>query len=83
MSEKVKPKSTRYDYLVLCDGGPPDADGCTTVGAKTDTLGKACGRLESMMKALGASFGQIVRSDSDQYEEWDDSREPVHVEAPE
>jgi len=44
-------------WIAICNGGPND----TTVGAECDSLGKACGRLESMMISLGASIGQIQK----------------------
>ena len=31
------------------------------MGAECDSLGKACGSLESMMRNLGASIGQIQK----------------------
>lgn len=49
-------------WVALCNGGPNDA----TVGKECDSLGKACGTLESMMKSLGATIGQIQRSDEQQ-----------------
>jgi len=47
-------------WIALCNGGPNN----TTVGAECSSLGKACGRLESMMRNLGASIGQIQKVDS-------------------
>lgn len=47
-------------WIALCNGGPND----TTVGAECDSLGKACGSLESMMKNLHATIGQIQKVDS-------------------
>lgn len=44
-------------WLVLCNGGPNNS----TVGCECDSLGKACGRLENMIKSLCASIGQIER----------------------
>lgn len=44
-------------WIALCNGGPND----TTVGVQTDSLGKACGRLESMMKSLHATTGIFIR----------------------
>lgn len=49
-------------WLALCNGGPNN----TTVGAECDSLGKACGRLESMMKNLNATLGYIERVDPGQ-----------------
>ena len=45
-------------WIALCNGGRPND---TTVGAECDSLGKACGTLESMMRNLGASIGQIQK----------------------
>jgi len=42
-------------WLALCNGGPNDV----TVGKECTSLGKACGTLETMMKALHATIGQI------------------------
>ena len=47
-------------WIALCNGGPND----TTVGAECDSLGKACGTLESMMRNLHATIGQIQKIDS-------------------
>jgi len=44
-------------WLALCNGGPNN----TTVGRECASLGKACGTLESMMRSLGASIGQIEK----------------------
>lgn len=49
-------------WIALCNGGPNN----TTVGRECDSLGKACGALESMMTALGASMGNIERLDPGQ-----------------
>lgn len=49
-------------WVALCNGGPND----TTVGRECDSLGKACGALESMMTSLGASRGSIERVDHGQ-----------------
>lgn len=46
-------------WIALCNGGPND----TTVGAECDSLGKACGSLESMMRNLNATIGQIQKVD--------------------
>lgn len=47
-------------WIAFCNGGPND----TTVGVESDSLGKACGSLESMMRNLGASIGQVQKVDS-------------------
>jgi len=47
-------------WIAICNGGPND----TTVGAECDSLGKACGSLESMMKNLHATIGQIQKVDN-------------------
>lgn len=47
-------------WIVLCNGGPND----TTVGRECESLGKACGTLESMMKNLHATVGQIQKAES-------------------
>jgi len=44
-------------WIALCNGGPNN----TTVGSEHNSLGKACGALESMMRNLGASIGQIQK----------------------
>jgi len=44
-------------WIAICNGGPND----TTVGREYDSLGKACGALEGMMKSLGATLGQVQR----------------------
>jgi len=49
-------------WIALCNGGPND----TTVGREYDSLGKACGGLESMMGSLVASMGHIERVDTGQ-----------------
>lgn len=46
-------------WQALCNGGPND----TTVGVEKDSLGKAIGSLESMMKNLHATIGQVQRVD--------------------
>jgi len=43
------------EWIVLCNGGPNNK----TVGKKAKSLGAACGLLETMMKSLGATIGQI------------------------
>ena len=49
-------------WIALCNGGPND----TTVGREYDSLGKACGALENMMKSLGASLGYIQKVEGQQ-----------------
>jgi len=47
-------------WIALCNGGPND----TTVGREYNSVGKACGALESMMKSLHATIGQIQKVES-------------------
>lgn len=49
-------------WLVTCNGGPNDA----TVGTEKNSLGKACGALESMMRSLTATIGQVEKLDPKQ-----------------
>lgn len=49
-------------WLALCNGGPND----TTVGNEYNSLGKACGALESMMKSLVATKGYIEKVEGGQ-----------------
>ena len=46
-------------WQALCNGGPNN----TTVGIEKDSLGKAIGSLENMMKSLNATVGQVQRVD--------------------
>jgi len=46
-------------WIAICNGGPNN----TTVGYEKDTLGKAIGSLESMMKSLGATIGQVQKKE--------------------
>lgn len=51
--------SENMRWRALCNGGPNN----TTVGTEKDSLGKAIGTLESMMKSLHATIGQVQRID--------------------
>ncbi len=44
-------------WIVLCNGGPNN----TTVGRELDSLSKACGTLESMIRNLVATKGYIEK----------------------
>ncbi len=44
-------------WIAICNGGPNN----TTVGSEHTSLGKACGALESMMKNLNATEGQVFQ----------------------
>ena len=61
-SEKVKPK-----WIALCNGGP-NGD---VVGCQANGVGKAIGSLESMMKALGANMGQVIRNDHPAFKDFE------------
>ena len=50
---------SRTRWIVVCNGGPNGKN----VGQSKDSLGKAIGALESMMKALGATRGAVIKED--------------------
>jgi len=48
------------EWEVICNGGPNGR----TVGTTAKSLAAACQTLNSMIKALGATMGQVQRADA-------------------
>jgi formylglycine-generating enzyme required for sulfatase activity len=48
------------EWEYICNGGPNGRSVCGTA----KSVGAACGCLEKMMKALGATIGQVQRADA-------------------